>query len=92
MSVQEGFNRYACDVGGCGKVNYDREGGTYAVRYVERKWIDANFQQRSATFCTDHAAQFDAIVRAHDADFAAFMKNGTVPSGVTTTTTATTTK
>lgn len=83
MSVQEGFNRYACDVGKCGKVNYDKDGGTYAVRYVERKWVDANLQTRTATLCTDHAAQFDAIVRAHDADFAAFMKDGTMPSGVT---------
>lgn len=89
MSIQEGFNRYACDVGKCGKVNYDKEGGTYAVRYVERRWVDANFQTRTATLCTDHAAQFDVIVRAHDADFAAFMKSGAMPSGVTTTTTTT---
>lgn len=89
MSVQEGFNRYACDVKGCTQKCYAAPGTDAAAGYVRKQYLDQNGQTREYVLCTDHAAKFDAIVRAHDADFAAFMKNGTMPSGVTTTTTTT---
>lgn len=86
MAIQDGFKRFACDVGGCGSVNYDRDGGAYAARYVTKAWIDSNGIERSATFCKDHVAKFNAIMEDHSKELDAFLKDGTVPSRITTTT------
>lgn len=76
MGLQEGYNRYACDVKGCGKAKYAIPGSTAAAEFTTRSYIDINGQTISHMLCKEHAAAYDAIVTQHDAEFSAFMKGG----------------
>lgn len=75
--LQTGFNRYNCDVSACSKAKYAQPNSTAAAEYTIRSFIDVNGETITSMFCKEHAADFDALVTKHDAEFAAFLKNGT---------------
>lgn len=76
MAIDDGYSRYSCDVASCKKAKYTKPGTAAAAEYVTRSWTDANAQQRTATLCREHAQEFDAMRQGHDADIAAFLKDG----------------
>lgn len=79
MAIQDGFSRYQCDVASCTKRGYYSPGSQGAAGYVTRTWTDSNGQQRTAVLCTKHSAQLTQIMQTHDAELAAFLKDGTMP-------------
>lgn len=81
MSIQDGFSRYQCDVGGCSKRGYHAPGSQGAAGYVTKEYLDANGQTRRMVLCTDHATQLTSLMQRHDAEVDAFVKDGTLPSG-----------
>lgn len=79
MAIDEGYSRYSCDVASCKNAKYAKPGTAAAAGYVTRSWTDANAQPRTSTLCSEHARAFDAMRQGHDADVAAFLKDGTAP-------------
>lgn len=76
--LQTGFNRYNCDVSACSKAKYAQPNSTTAAEYTIRSFIDVNGETITSMLCKEHAAAYDALVTEHDAEFAAFLKNGAV--------------
>jgi hypothetical protein len=83
MAIQEGYNRYQCDVGGCSKSGYYAPNSRGASGYVTKTYLDSNGQTRTYVLCTDHAAQFVTLLQAHDAEVDAFIADGTMPTTTT---------
>ena len=80
MAIQEGFNRYQCDVGKCTRRGYYSPGSQGAAGYVTKEYLDSNGNTQKIVLCTEHAAAFVKLMQAHDADVTAFLASGTVPS------------
>lgn len=89
MAIQDGFSRYACDVCGCAQKCYTTPGTDAAAGYVRKQYIDQNGQTREYVLCTSHAEQWNKLMSLHDSQISAFIKDGTLPSELTPTTSAT---
>lgn len=86
MAVDEGFNRYQCDVKTCTKRGYLKPGSQGASEYVECQYLDANNQTRTPVLCQKHAAMLTKLKQQHDSEYDSFITTGTLPTTTSTTT------
>lgn len=77
MPIQDGFNRYQCDVRGCPQKCYAAPGTDAAAGYVRKQYLDQNGQMREYVLCTSHAEAWNKLMAAHDQQVAAFIAGTT---------------
>lgn len=78
MSINEGFNRYRCDVVQCGKEAYALPQTDIADSYAVRRRIDADGMERTLVLCPEHAESYASLVNICETAYESFENDGTV--------------